>query len=618
MTDRLITSKRFLPYFWTQFLGAFNDNIYRNAFAILITYFLAKENQGIIVNIALVAFILPYFLLGAIAGQLADKYEKAWLIRRIKIAEIVIMMLGSVALYMQSVPAMLLILFALGAQSAFFGPIKYSILPQHVSNDEVLDANAYVEAGTFVAILLGTILGGTLASNLDYQYALMASIIGFAILGWFSSRLIPQAPAASPDLTVSFNIWTSSLAIIKMARKNHPVFMAILANSWFWFFGSIVLTQFPAFAKDVLAGDAGVATLLLATFSIGIGLGSFACSIFSRGQVEVGLVPFGAFGISFFAWQLSRTTIEPSATLRTMTEVIALPGAWWVIVNLTMIAFSAGLFIVPLYAYMQTRSKESQRSRIIAVNNIFNSLFMVAAGVLGAILLALNFGVLDVFKVAAILNLIVAIYIATQLPEYFLRLISWLLLHSVYRIKKEGIENIPKEGPALLVCNHVSFFDPAILLGVFPRPARFVMWYGFYELPVFRWLFRGLKSIPIGNRQHRPELVTQAFETVAAELEAGQLVVVFPEGKITRTGDMNKFQPGIDEIIKRTPVPVVPIALRGMWGTWSSRKRGRALKGLPNSFMKKLTIAVGEPVPPEEANRLTMYEKVRELRGDEK
>ena len=618
MARDLIRSKRFFPYFCTQFLGAFNDNIYRNAFAILITYFLAKENQAIIVNIALIAFILPFFLFGAIAGQLADKYEKAWLIRRIKIAEIVIMVLGSLALYFQSVPAMLFILFALGSQSAFFGPIKYSILPQHVHPDEILDANAYVEAGTFIAILLGTILGGTLASDLSYQYALMASIVGFAALGWLTARKIPNAPAALPSLNVSLNIWKASLEIIRMTRRNKPVFLSILANSWFWFVGSLILTQFPEYAKEVLAGDPRVATLLLASFSIGIGLGSFACSLLSGGKVEMGLVPFGAIGISFFTWQLGSITIVPADDLRTLTEVITMPGGGWVIFNLTMIAFSAGLYIVPLYAFMQTRSDEQQRSRTIAVNNIINSIFMVVAGALGAVLFALEFTIPEIFKIVAVLNLIVTFVIVSQVPEYFLRLISWILLHSVYRIEKQGLANIPKTGPALLVCNHVSFFDPAILLSVIPRPARFVMWYSFYEIPVIGRLFRWLKTIPIGNRRERPELIKEAFDQIAKELEEGRLVVIFPEGGITRDGELNKFQPGVDDILKRTPVPVVPLALRGMWGTWTSRKRGRALKGFPTAFMKKLTVAIGEAMPPSEANRLTLYEQVLTLRGDEK
>ncbi len=619
MANSIISERRFLPYFCTQFLGAFNDNIYRYAFAILITYFLAKNNQdgAIIINSALVAFILPFFVFGAIAGQLADKYEKAFLIRRIKIAEIIIMIAGSFAVYFESTYGMLAILFALGSQSAFFGPIKYSILPQHVSKDELLDANAYVEAGTFIAILLGTILGGVLGDP-ALVYYLMAAIVSFAIIGWVAAQFIPDAPAAMPELKMSFNIPKATIQIIRNTYSNRPVFMSILANSWFWFVGALILTQFPIFAKDVLAGDENVAILLLATFSIGIGLGSFACSIFSRGRVEVGLVPFGAIGISFFAWQLGRTDIEVSEQLRTLAEILAVPGAWWVIVNLTMIAFCSGLFIVPLYAFMQLYSKEEHRSRTIAVNNIINALFMIAAGVMAAVLLAMNFTVLQIFKTAAVMNIFVAVYIFSRVPEHFLRLLSWLLMHSIYRIKKVDLDKIPKEGPALVVCNHVSFFDPPILLGVLPRPARFVMWHGFYDLPVVGKIFKWLKTIPIGNSRDRADLVPLAFDRIAQELDAGNLVVIFPEGGITKDGELNKFQPGIDKILKRTPVPVVPLALRGMWGTWSSRKKGRALKGLPTKLLKKLTVVAGDVIEPEQASREVLHSKVLELRGDEK
>lgn len=618
MAKHLITERRFLPYFCTQFLGAFNDNIYRYAFAILITYFLSEELRVAYLNAALVAFILPFFLFGAITGQLADKYEKAWLIRQIKLAEIAIMLCGCVALYFKNVPGMLGVLFALGVQSAFFGPIKYSILPQHVKPNEILSANAYVEAGTFIAILLGQVLGGALSEQQSYLPYLMTALVGFAVLGWFSARMIPDAPAAAPDLKLSFNIFTKTIEIVKMAREDYGVFQSILANSWFWFFGALVLTLFPEFTIKVLNGSPKVAIFLLATFTIGIALGSFACSIFSAGRVELGLVPIGALGISFFTWNLGTTNIVPSEQMRGIAEVLAVPGVVGALVNLVMLAFFAGLFIVPLYTYMQTNSAESKRSRIIAVNNIVNALFMVTAGAVGFALDAAGFSVMEIFKILAILNLIAAIYILSQIPEYFLRLVSWLLVHSIYRIKKEDLDKIPETGPALFVCNHVSFFDPPILLGVLPRPARFVMWYGFYELPIAGRLFKWLKTIPIGNRRERPELVKQAFDTIAEELEAGRLVVIFPEGGITKDGEINKFQPGIDAIIERTPVPVIPLALRGMWGTWASRERGSALKGWPNSFMKKLTIIAGDPVAPEEASRIIMHDKVVALRGDEK
>ncbi len=618
MAKHLLTQRRFLPYFCTQFLGAFNDNVYRYAFAILITYSLAKENQGVMVNAALIAFILPFFLFGAIAGQLADKYEKAWLIRQIKLAEIVIMLMGCIALYFQSVYGMLGILFALGAQSSFFGPIKYSILPQHVDDSEILTANAYVEAGTFIAILLGQVLGGALGEKPEYQTVLMFSIVFFAVVGRFSSQFIPDAPAASPELKVSLNIFRKTADIVRLAYANRGVFKSILANSWFWFVGSIILTMFPIFAVDVLSGGPKVAILLLTVFTVGIALGSLACSVFSAGRVEVGLVPIGGLGISFFTWQLGGVVIPETTELRTMVEVLAIPGALWSVFYLLMIAFFSGLFIVPLYTYMQTRSAEHQRSRVIAVNNIINSLFMVLAGGLGILLVSLGFTVLDIFKIVAVLNLIVSLFIIASISEYFIKHICWLLAHAVYRVKTENFDNIPEQGPALIVCNHISFFDPPIVYGHLPRPARFVMWYGFYELPIIGRAFSWVKAIPIGTRKERPELVAQAFDEVAAELERGGLVVIFPEGGISRDGELNKFQPGIDMILERTPVPVIPVAIKGMWGTWASRARGSAFKSLPKHFFKRLTLTAGEPVPGHEASRLIMFDKIEKLRGDEK
>lgn len=618
MPPRLITQRRFLPYFCTQFLGAFNDTIYKNALAIFITYIFISENQGILLNVAAVAFILPFFLFGSTAGQLAEKYEKSALIQKIKLAEIGIVLLGCVALYTQSVPWMLFTLFALGTQSAFFGPIKYSILPQHVARHEILSANAYVESGTFTAILLGTILGGLLAKDVALHALLMISMIGVAVTGWLCSRLIPPAKPAKSGLKLSFNLWRSSMAILKMVRADPPVFKAILANSWFWFFGSVVLTQFPVFAEQVLSGNAAVATLLLATFSIGIGLGSFACSKLSAGHVEIGLVPLGAIGISIFTWQLSNTSMPSSEQLRTLAELMAVPGAWAVVFNMTMIAFSAGMFIVPLYAYLQIRSDPEKRSRTIAANNIINAIFMVSAGILGASMLALGYNVLDIFKVSAILNLLVTIYILYSIREYFLRLVSWCLTHTVYRIDKQGLHNIPADGPALLVCNHVSFVDPAILFGVIPRPSRYVMYHRFYNIPVIGALWRSVKAIPIATRREDPEMLARSFDQIAEGLENGELICIFPEGGITYTGEIAKFQPGIDTILKRTPVPVIPMAIRGGWGIWFSRHLGSAMQGFPKAFRKKLTVVFGEALAPEAATRLSLYEKVSALRGDEK
>lgn len=618
MSKQFFSQQRFLPYFCTQFLGAFNDSLYKNALLIFIAYRLVVENQGILLNIAAIALILPFVLLASLAGQLADKYEKSLLIRRLKISEVVIITFGCVALYLESVYFMLVVLFALGTQSAFFGPIKYSILPQHLKKEELLSANAYVEAATFISILLGTILGGFLVKDVAYEKALMALLIIVSLGGVFMSRRIPNAPAASPDLKISLNIWRSTVKLVKEAWANKPVFLSILAISWFWFFGSIVLTQFPSFAETVLHGDANVATLMLATFSIGIGLGSMACSFLSSGRIELGLIPIGAIGIGFFTWQFSNTIMPVSAELKSLTEMLATPGIWSVIFNMIMIAFCCGLFIVPLYTFMQMNSDDTNRSRIIAVNNFLNCSLMVVAGILAVALISLGFSVLQIFKVAAVLNIIVTIYILTVIPRFFLRLVSWVLVHSAYRISKSELQNIPDSGPALLVCNHVSFIDPLIIFGVSPRPIRFVMHNAFYQLPVIKYLFKALKAIPIASARENPELMQNALDMVAEALENGELVCVFPEGGISRDGEIAKFQSGVEHILKREPVPVIPLTLRGLWGTWFSRYKGRAMKGLPTSFMKRITVVAGEPIAPEDADRHTLHQRVSNLRGEER
>lgn len=618
MSQSLMTQRRFLPYFCTQFLGAFNDNVYKNALGILIAYRLVSDNSGILLNIAAVAFILPYFLFGSIAGQIADKYEKSMLIRRIKIAEILIMLMGSLALYLQSVPAMLFILFLMGSQSTFFGPIKYSILPQHLEPRQIIDATSYVEAGTFLAILLGSILGGFMARDIVLQYILMLTLLAIAVVGWRVSCKIPSAAAAEPNLAMSFNIWQSSREVYAIARKDKQIYLTIMAISWFWAFGSIVLTQFPVFASKVLYGDEIVAVSLLAIFSIGIALGSIVCAKLSAGKVEIGFVPIGAFGMSIFSWQLSNSQFVPVEQFHTLMEFLVLPDSWMVMFNMTMIAFSAGMFIVPLYTLLQVRGDPSVRSRVIAANNIINAFFMVGAGIFGACMIYFGYSVLDIFKAAAVFILIAAIYILSVIPHFLLRLIGWVLIHSIYRIKKHDLHHIPEQGPALLVCNHVSFIDPVILLALAPRPARFVMYYTFYELPIARHLFKWLRSIPIGPKRERPNLLNEAMDTISRSLDDGQLVCVFPEGGITKNGEIQKFQPGVEQILKRNPVPVIPLAIRGMWGSWFSRHKGSAMKGLPAAFMKRISVISGPPILPDEANRVSLHKKVAALRGDEK
>ena len=618
MSKHFYFKPRFLPYFCTQFLGAFNDMVYKNALMIFIAYRLVLDNQTVLLNIAAMMLILPFPLFGAIAGQIADKYEKSSLIRKIKFLEICIVMFGCVAILTESTYMMLGALFLLGTQSTFFGPIKYSILPQHLKSNELLHGNAIVESATFISILIGTILGGFLGSDAKYETVLVLILLAVSISGYITSFKIPIAKPADPELKVSFNVWRTTRKIIREARKNVPVFQSILAISWFWFFGSILLTQFPTFAETVLYGDANVATLLLAVFSVGIGLGSFACAYLSGDSVEVGLMPIGALGISVFTWLFSQTNLPATDELRTLVELFVTPGIWSVVFYMLMISFSLGMCLLPMYTFMQVRSNEAHRSRTIAVNNILNAFFMFVAGILAVAMVSLGYTVLDIFKVVAVLNFLVTVYIISVVPEFFLRLISWLLIHSIYRIKKSDLHHIPKEGPAVLVCNHVSFIDPILIFAVSPRPIRFVMYHAIYDLPVVNMLFKLLKTIPIASRKEKPEVFQLAFDTIADAIDNNEVVCIFPEGAITRDGELGEFKSGIEKIIQRSPVPVVPMAISGLWGTWFSRYKGRAMSGFPNSFMKNLSIVSEQAINPDDVNREKLYERVLTLRGNKK
>ena len=366
----LIKQRRFAPYFLTQFLGAFNDNVFKNALVILLTFKIVSEHSSILVNLAAVIFILPFFLFSPLAGQIADKFEKSALVRKIKWVEIGIMALGVLGLYLNSIPLLLFVLFLMGTQSAFFGPIKYSILPQHLREDELMDGNAMVEAGTFLAILLGTILGGILASFDQYVLPVSISILFFSALGRLVCQFIPEAKAEQPDLEIDYNVIRSGKSIFATLASDKAIFYTVFGISWFWFFGATFLTQLPVYSREYLYGSPYVATVLMAMFSIGIGLGSFISSKLSRGRVEIGLVPIGALGMTIFGAYLGFMDLPFSAEQNSIADIFTT----WVYIKallaLLLLAVSGGLYIVPLYANVQTKTPIEYLSRNIAANNI--------------------------------------------------------------------------------------------------------------------------------------------------------------------------------------------------------------------------------------------------------
>lgn len=619
----LLGQRRFAPFFVTQFLGAFNDNIFRNGLIILITFqgvLVAGMNASELANLAGALFILPFFLFSATSGQLADKYEKSKLIRSIKILEIVLMSMAAFAFVSGSYGILLFVLFLMGCQSTLFGPVKYAYLPQQLETEELVGGNALVESGTYVAIILGLMVGGiAVAVDPTYRIVIASCLVGVAVLGYLASRGVPETRAVDPDLTISWNAWTETWRIVGFARERRSVFLSILGISWFWFFGSAITLQVPAYTLDVLNGNEEITTVLLVAFAVGVGIGSLLCERMSGHRIELGLVPFGSIGLSLFAIDLFFAQPDKHVlAVNTVREFISRPGSFRILADLALLGAFGGFYSVPLYAMIQERAERSHLSRIIAANNILNALFMVAAAGLAIGVLNSGMSIPQLFLVLAALNAAVAVYIYTLLPEFLMRFLVWILINTLYRIRPSGLENVPPSGPAVLVCNHVSFVDALIIGGSIRRPVRFVMYYRIFQIPLLSFLFRTAKAIPIAGRSEDPEMLDAAFERVDAELEAGNLVCIFPEGAITGDGEIHTFRRGVERVLERRAVPVVPLALSGLWGSWFSRRKTGGLRRIPGRLFARVDVRVGEPVPAAEASAARLELLVRTLRGDQR
>ncbi|MFY9812188.1 MFS transporter [Aquabacterium sp.] len=603
----LLKQRRFAPFFATQFLGAANDNLFKFALTVLVTYqlqlnWLPPQMAGLVIG---ALFILPFLLMSATAGQWADKHDKATIMRHTKLMEVVIMAIAVVGLIGQMVPLLLVSIFLMGLQSTLFGPVKYAYLPQHLSERELTGGNGLVEMGTFVAILLGNVAGGLLMSIPQIGVQWVAGVcLGVALLGWLASMRIPTSPASDPGLKLNWNPFSETWRNLQLARQYPSVFRSLLGISWMWFFGAVFLSQFPSFARDVLGGNEQVASLLLVVFSVGIAVGSLLCETFSHRHVEIGLVPIGALGMTVFAFDLylaSQAVVPPaSGGLLSVGEFVAQPAHWRVMADLALLAFSAGFYSVPMYALIQLRAQPSHRARIIAANNILNALFMVVSSLLAGAMLGAGFSIPQVFGATALLNIVVVGYVFWLMPEYIVRLVMLVVTRVVYRLKVRGDEHLPTEGAAILVCNHVSFVD-AVILGVCsPRPMVFLMDHRIFKTPGIGWFFRAVKAIPIAPQKEDPEAYEQAFERARQVLRDGDLLCLFPEGAITKDGRMQPFKAGIMKILASDPVPVIPAALHNLWGSTFSRIDGAAMaRPLRRGLFNRIGLVVGEPMAPE-------------------
>ncbi|MCB2016347.1 MAG: MFS transporter [Hydrogenophaga sp.] len=610
----LLTQRRFAPFFWVQFLGAGNDNVFKFAFTVLVTYqlqvqWLPASMAGLVIG---ALFILPFLLFSATSGQLADKFPKERLIRFVKNLEIGIMLLTGWGFLQQNVAVLLACVFLMGLHSTLFGPVKFAYLPQHLTERELTGGNGMVEMGTFVAILLGNVAGGLLiALPLVGGSYVAAACLLLALLGRVLAQAVPVSPATDPALRINWNPVSETWRNLKLAHGNIVVFRSLLGISWMWFFGAVFLANFPAFARDTLHGNEQVASLLLVVFSIGIGAGALLCEVLSRRHVEIGLVPMGAIGMTVFSVDLyfASRGLPPSTVSLSLGQFLSEPAHWRVLADLALLSLFAGIYSVPMYALIQMCSLPTHRARIIAANNILNALFMIASSLLAGALLSAGFTISELFLTIGLANAVVAAYIFLLVPEYLLRFIAWVASRFVYRFKVSGDLSIPTEGAAVLVCNHVSFVDAVLLMAASPRPIRFVMDHRIFKVPVLGWLFKLAKAIPVAPRQEDPAVYDAAFREAAKVLREGDLLGIFPEGAITRDGALQPFKGGIMKILELAkseggpPVTVIPMALTNLWGSYFSRielsggQPTAMVKPFRRGLFNRVGLNVGEPLP---------------------
>ena len=623
MSSPVFRNRGFWPFFFTQFSGAFNDNVFKNAIGILIAY-RAYSIGGIspeqMVSLCGGIFILPFFLFSAISGQLADKFSKPALIRIIKALEIAIMTLGMIGFIYENIFLLLFALFLMGFHSTLFGPVKYSILPHLLQSDELITGNAYVETGTFIAILLGSILGVYLVSMQSGMLITGIAVVVIAVFGFLISLTLRPIAPVLPELKLNVNPFTTTLEIMRITKRVESVFNSVLGISWFWFIGIALLSIIPVYCKNFLKAQESVVTLFLMLFSVGIGVGSILCERLSFKRTELGLVPLGSFGISLFTFDLFWAGQPAALSSDGLISVVDFLNTYYgrrVSIDIFLLAVSGGFFTVPLYTFIQQKSYKEIRSRVIAGNNILNALFMVVSSLFLAALYHSKLSYPQIFLILSIMNILVAIYIYTLIPEFLLRLMAWGLTNIVYRLKVIGRENLPLEGPFVIACNHVTYVDSFIISSGCPRPSRFVMYYKYFDMPFISRIFRDSKVIPIAGANENRTVLKSAFDKIAADLQDGEVVCIFPEGRLTSDGKVHEFRSGIEKIIQQTPVPVVPACMNGLWGSYFSRKYSSKERKPFRRKWSRISLEFGAPVPPEEATAEKLFEIISRMKVDE-
>ena len=594
----LLKERRFLPLFITQFCGCFNDNLIKNALVMLVTYKLSHTSSmpaALMILIANAVFISPFIIFAGLAGQVADKFERSDVVKVIKFAEIGIALLAMYAFHHEKIVCLYVCIGLMGIHSTFFGPLKYSMLPDQLHKDELLGANGYVEAGTFVSILIGTLLGGFYISGASFVIFVM---IFFAIAGFVSSFYIPKSNNASSDLVINYNIFQETINIVKYAYSKKQVFLTILGISWFWFIGAALLAEIPMLTRDTFQADETVANLFLAVFSIGVGFGSFWCNKLFENEITTKYVFISAIGLSlcgidlFFASKLSTVKYEPE-TLISVWDFLSTLNHWRIVLDLFLLSAISGLYAVPLFAVMQYFSSPHYRSRVIAANNVMNAIFMIASTILLSVLFKLGFTVPYVILIISILNICVAAYIFTLLPEArivpepIVRAIFKFIFDKMYNVEVRGLENFEKAGKrAVIIANHVSLIDPP-LLGVY-LPER-VTFAANTEIAKLSWVKPFLK---VGKTFQIDPSNPMAIKSLINEVKKNKKIVIFPEGRISSTGALMKIYEGPGMIADKADATILPIRIDGAQYTHFSKLKYFTKK----KFFPKIIITILPPV----------------------
>jgi len=611
-----------------QALGTLNDNLFRNAVTVYCTFGLIQLfnlSPEKLVPLAGIIYILPIFLFSDLMGQISDFYPKQKIIQIIKIFEAFVMLLVVIGFYFQWHNLIFCCLFLLGFHSAVFAPLKYSFTTEIVEPKELLKANSLIEAATFVCLVVGTLVGGYLILKEDLVFLFYVFILANSFFSVFSVIKIHQIKKEKALTPISFVPFSGLFKIFKKYKTDVFIKFEILSYAWFWLFVGAILAVLPTLTKSLFAADAFAVSIVISLFSIGIAIGAISTDRIFKGRLELGVVSYASLAMSFLliGFSLFIFSVEPieSQELFGLIDLSKNLRFWIFQVFMLALSISFSFFIIPLFTSLQSRTKPEDKTLMFSVSNVLNSLFMIFGLSLSLGLQSLNWSVSLIFLSVAVLNLGISFLCYLYFPVPTLRMLGRFLCRVFYKFRMQNQIDIPEKGPLILVCNHVSFIDWLFIGSFFPRPVRFVMYYQFMNIPIAKYLFKQGGIIPIAGRFENKEIFDRAFQDVSEALKNEEVVCIFPEGELTKGGDVGLFKTGIEHVLNKDLVPILPMAIKGLWGSYFSYYKTQAMKGFPRPTNRKVNLIIGALIEKAEVEKelragglsLKLRKKVNEL-----